>query len=587
MAPRATGRRAASTSLGAVVLLAITATARCDAQKVPDSVIATLAPFAGPPAFAAAEIRDPAGLASRLRERKDPVSAYLLGSLDQSQVSLLQEAVERSSRSAAIALVGCLNSVLLDRRLYDPKRFRQVALSDRTSALLPPASKGVRLVELNYHLLCDAYPDEIAPAKPEPSYRGRRRAVWREVDSYSYGQARIEVDATTGEVTSATYPAMVGTSSSCVSGAEADAVATSWLAQRGVKVAGYQLVECRRLDHGTSEEVNLRWEECSPRGVRLPSFVVLSLNPQGLVQAYVRVRRPVTVKLEPTITDAEAVRRAAAAVGRDAHAKGAHDLRVWFTEDGKQRLLWVIPLRIGDQLITCHVDAHSGEVVEQIPLLGQPAPAPRRVPGVGARYRKAGRESASGVEFEARLPEMTVVRLLGRRGALTPAPGLGEPIGPLAVTLSGLALGDPGYTQLLEATAEGLPGLDESPAVLTPCWLIFESPNRNLAYYLRFDPRTGEAMLDDQTRWRAGKATRDRAQSRGQQSPAYFEIRVPRDHPLYAKLTPEQRQAIGLTPPRRRGAGRTWSAAGLAVCLVLAVGGVFRKRRAMREAPAP
>lgn len=568
---------AVSTVLATVLLLTTPVGVVCagDEPVIAEARASALARFQGPPAFAASDVRDAPALASRVLAKRDPVSGYLCDSLDKTRFGQLRDAIRQSSRTMAMVLAGCLNGVLLDRDLYDPARFRQIALGDRAQRLVRPNVTGLQLVEMNYQLLCAAYPNELSAATPVPLYRGRRNTGWRDLDSYTVGQALLEVDVSTGAVTSARYPAVVVGSSSCISVTEAQATATRWLRDRGIDIDGFHLVECRKLDHGISQEVCCRWEKRSPDGVRLPSFVVLSLNPMGLVQAFYFVDRPISVDLKPTLSAADATRVACAVHDGRVQPVGSCGLRVWYGADEQQRLLWVVTIAVGDGVVACDVDAHSGEIVGKVATGGGSA-SPSNLPGVGADVAD-GRSTQVADALVSDLGAITTVRLVARRRSLFPGQGLSDPLGPEATTIGALQRGQVGFAAVIDAVSHGLAAPSIPPGVEMPCWLLLENPDRQLAYLLRFDPRTGGAILD-----RRVQATPDELGSQPARGvlrgvPISFRIRLPGQHQLYAELTPEAKHAIGLPVPIGRTATRPWM--GLLLSLGLAVAAAFATRR--------
>ncbi|MCC6168606.1 MAG: hypothetical protein IT329_15400 [Caldilineaceae bacterium] len=117
--------------------------------------------------FVLADFKDPIGLAVRLRDRPDPVSAFLFGQFAPATTVLLaayddQERTAPPDAATQQAILQEFNAVMAGPALYDPARFSLVALSPAVQARIAQAPTGAALAQLNRLLLEEAYPTELA-----------------------------------------------------------------------------------------------------------------------------------------------------------------------------------------------------------------------------------------------------------------------------------------------------------------------------------------------------------------------------------------------------------------------------------------
>ncbi|MCX9024760.1 MAG: phage tail protein [Candidatus Methanoperedens sp.] len=114
------------------------------------------------------DIKNPASLASRLRDVKDPLSLYLRNLFSQETVSLLDGYDGSSPPSEALinALSVEFNNLLL-KQIYDKNGFKQVKLTDTVQELIETGSKtgSNDLVLLNLSILEEAFPNDIGKKK--------------------------------------------------------------------------------------------------------------------------------------------------------------------------------------------------------------------------------------------------------------------------------------------------------------------------------------------------------------------------------------------------------------------------------------
>jgi fucose permease len=115
-------------------------------------------------AFAGLDFTDVPSLAAKLREKADPVSAFLATNLSSATLETLARYKEgtASATVARVAVMQDLNSLILNQNLFTPERFSGVALQEKTKQLLLPGSQPQNLARLNRLLLADAYPKELA-----------------------------------------------------------------------------------------------------------------------------------------------------------------------------------------------------------------------------------------------------------------------------------------------------------------------------------------------------------------------------------------------------------------------------------------
>jgi phage tail-like protein len=112
------------------------------------------------------DIKNPARLASRLRDVHDPLSQHLRNLFSQETVSLLDEYDGLSPPSEALinALSTEFNNLLF-KPIYDEKGFKQVILTDTVKELIKKSPGGNGRALLNLSVLEEAFPGEIGKRK--------------------------------------------------------------------------------------------------------------------------------------------------------------------------------------------------------------------------------------------------------------------------------------------------------------------------------------------------------------------------------------------------------------------------------------
>lgn len=121
--------------------------------------------------FCMENIRDPASLAVRLREARDPLSQVLRRQFSSNAQRLLDEydGTDHPSEVLQKALLDEMNRQLQGPYLFDKRRFKGVSLTRETRKLARQNPQGKDLIYLNRVLLEQAYPLEI---KKEEDIKG-------------------------------------------------------------------------------------------------------------------------------------------------------------------------------------------------------------------------------------------------------------------------------------------------------------------------------------------------------------------------------------------------------------------------------
>lgn len=109
------------------------------------------------------DLKDPAGLAAKLRNAPDPVSHYIREQFSTETRELLEKSDDSTQPPETLrdALVDELNRLLKGAGLFDENRFAQLALTAKTRGLLEQSQPGADPTRLNRLLLEEAYPREI------------------------------------------------------------------------------------------------------------------------------------------------------------------------------------------------------------------------------------------------------------------------------------------------------------------------------------------------------------------------------------------------------------------------------------------
>jgi RNA polymerase sigma factor (TIGR02999 family) len=116
------------------------------------------------PEFRVRDFTDAPSLARKFAAKEEPLSEYLYSQLTPGTWRLLAQCVATGHASEQFlkALATDLNRLLKGQSLYEPTRFKQVTLAEKTRQLLEQNPEGKELIRLNRQLLEDAYPREIA-----------------------------------------------------------------------------------------------------------------------------------------------------------------------------------------------------------------------------------------------------------------------------------------------------------------------------------------------------------------------------------------------------------------------------------------
>ena len=122
------------------------------------------------------DIRAPEALAQRILKSNDPVAQRLRDLMPKAALKGL--AAAKSDASKAKRIASALNSSILTAKLYDEKRFEQVALDKATQDQIKRDAKDVALARLNRALLAAAYPQELAPMRADAAKKSGEDYVY-------------------------------------------------------------------------------------------------------------------------------------------------------------------------------------------------------------------------------------------------------------------------------------------------------------------------------------------------------------------------------------------------------------------------
>lgn len=114
------------------------------------------------------DIKCPLAFANNLRNKSDPVSAFLWEKLDTSDQKLLANCQPTPSEIEQMDSVLCrfLNKIIKGDCIYEKDRFQGVGLRPRTRDCMKDKPQGETLIFLNRWLLEDKYGDELLKKLP-------------------------------------------------------------------------------------------------------------------------------------------------------------------------------------------------------------------------------------------------------------------------------------------------------------------------------------------------------------------------------------------------------------------------------------
>lgn len=120
--------------------------------------------------FSPADIRDPQGLAEKLRSGTDPLSLYLYDQFAPETRRLLADRsrVKDAAAKLTAALAAEFNRTLQGESIYSERRFAHLTLSEATQKMIARRPTGADRVPLNRALLEEAYPGELARSSKTP-----------------------------------------------------------------------------------------------------------------------------------------------------------------------------------------------------------------------------------------------------------------------------------------------------------------------------------------------------------------------------------------------------------------------------------
>ncbi len=116
------------------------------------------------------DVRSPELFLRRMARRRDAVSEYLVANFRKTTLEAIEKLEEspKSAPSLLPSVLDDLNELMTSKPFYEIDRYEGIRLQKQTKLLLEQGCRGNNLVQLNRHLLEDAYPGELR------RLRGRR-----------------------------------------------------------------------------------------------------------------------------------------------------------------------------------------------------------------------------------------------------------------------------------------------------------------------------------------------------------------------------------------------------------------------------
>ena len=109
------------------------------------------------------DLKDPTGLANKLKRPPEPLSRYIEGRCTKKTKERLADFDGTDAPPKLVAaLIGDLNTLIKGPCFYDDERFAHVKLHEETKKFLTQKPRGGARIHLNLLLLTEAYRDEIA-----------------------------------------------------------------------------------------------------------------------------------------------------------------------------------------------------------------------------------------------------------------------------------------------------------------------------------------------------------------------------------------------------------------------------------------
>jgi hypothetical protein len=137
--------------------------------------------------------------------------------------------------------------------------------------------------------------------------------------------------------------------------------------KRNIDLEDYTLLINELNDNGDVIRYDYLWREYIGE-VESPNLVFISINPaSGTIVTYVGIERPITISLNPKITQIEAINKAKAQFLEINLKESKSKLKVGYDKNGSQKLLWEITMtgRSKDYLVEggkVQIDAETGEI---------------------------------------------------------------------------------------------------------------------------------------------------------------------------------------------------------------------------------
>jgi len=140
------------------------------------------------PFFTLTDLLNPAGLALKLRQAEDPVSAYVREQLPPDMKKGVDEFDVKSPVISVLqeGMVAGLNKLIDGDCLYNPERFEEINLAETTIRMLQENPQRRSLMFLNRWLLEDAYPQLLRTRRIQEapySLRELKKSVSRDIES--------------------------------------------------------------------------------------------------------------------------------------------------------------------------------------------------------------------------------------------------------------------------------------------------------------------------------------------------------------------------------------------------------------------
>ena len=214
------------------------------------------------------------------------------------------------------------------------------------------------------------------------SYYGKSRfGGWNVYVFIGQNGELIHVDEETKEVSLVIYKLKNISTQQRISIEEAKNIVIKWLTERKIQLKEWMLEEQGIYKAGNLNRYQFKWVKKTPKGIYLPCLLSVNIMDNGEILSFSRIERPVTISLEPKVSEEEAIKVSLKEVKQKFEEKLTQfrlinkKLFVWFHHNtGKQQLYWEIELEgIGEKepykhhnRVNVRIDAHTGEIIAMI-----------------------------------------------------------------------------------------------------------------------------------------------------------------------------------------------------------------------------